>query len=119
MDNSPSSPQPDRVDPLVIHARRETLVILAAFVVCMLWSLGWCYSFGYLGPDHGPVSKVLGMPGWAFWGVLAPWLAADLFAVWFCFFFMVDDPLGEAQDETNSDGGADGHDRPAKEDGHA
>lgn len=100
MDNSPSSLQRDRFDPLVVHARREALVILAAFVVCMVWSIGSCYSLGYLAPDGVPVAKVLGMPSWVFWGVLLPWLAADLFAVWYCFFFMVDDPLGETQDET-------------------
>ena len=119
MDNSPPSTERDRFDPLVLHARRETLAILAAFVVCMVWSIGCCYSFGYSAPDGGPVAKVLGMPSWVFWGVAVPWLAADLFAVWFCFFFMVDDPLGEAQDETNLDDYAAGHDRTAEEDGHA
>ncbi len=119
MNRSPLPESPDRFDPLVLHARRETLVILAAFAVCMVWSIGWCYCVGYLGPDGGPVSKVLGMPSWVFWGVAVPWLAADLFAVWFCFFFMVDDPLGEAQDETDLDACAAGHDRTAEEDGDA
>jgi hypothetical protein len=104
MDNTPSSTARDRIDPLVLHARRETLVILAAFVVCMIWSIGCCYWLGYGGADGGsdggPVAQVLGMPSWVFWGVGVPWVAADLFAVWFCFFFMVDDPLGEVQDET-------------------
>ena len=100
MDNSPSSTERDRIDPLVLHARRETLVILAAFAVCMVWSIGSCFGFGYGEPNGGPVAKVLGMPSWVFWGVAVPWAAADLFAVWFCFFFMVDDPLGEVQDET-------------------
>ena len=105
MNNSPSSTARDRLDPLVLHARRETLVILAAFVVCMVWSIGCCYSLGYLAPDGGPVAKVLGMPSWVFWGVAVPWAAADLFAVWFCFFFMVDDPLGEVQDEAIQEDG--------------
>jgi hypothetical protein len=100
MTDPPPSPERDPFDPLVIHARRETLAILAAFVVCMIWSLAWCYFFGYLAADGGPSPKTLGMPSWVFWGVVVPWLAADLFAVWFCFFFVVDDPLGEAQDET-------------------
>ena len=103
MTDSPSSPDRNPLDPLVIHARRETLVILAAFVVCLLWSVGWCYSFGYPQMDGGPISRTLGMPSWAFWGVLLPWLAADLFAVWFCFFFMADDPLGETEDESARD----------------
>jgi hypothetical protein len=39
------------------------------------------------------------MPSWVFWGVLVPWLVADLFALWFCFFFMADDPLRDAEEE--------------------
>ena len=119
MDNSPSSTQRDRFDPLVLHARRETLVILAAFVVCMVWSIGCCYSFGYLGQGGGPMAKVLGMPSWVFWGVVVPWLAADLFAVWFCFFFMVDDPLGEVEDESPRDDGRAGSEGRVEEGGHA
>ena len=39
------------------------------------------------------------MPSWVFWGVLLPWFVADLFALWFCFFFMADDPLQDAEHE--------------------
>lgn len=101
MNSPPPPPNRDRFDPLVLHARREALVILLAFLVCLIWSVGWCYLSGYPGPDGGPVSKVLGMPSWVFWGVLVPWIGADLFAVWFCFFFIADDPLGEAPEETD------------------
>lgn len=100
MNDSAPSPNRDQFDPLVLHARREALVILLAFGGCLIWSVGWCYLWGYPGPDSGPVSKVLGMPSWVFWGVLAPWIGADLFAVWFCFFFFADDPLGEVLEET-------------------
>jgi len=100
MNDSKSSPKHSRVDPLVRHARREALVILLAFAVCLIWSISCCYCLGYTEPDGDPVAKVLGIPRWVFWGVLVPWIAADAFAVWFCFRFMADDPLSEADDET-------------------
>ena len=112
MNHTGPSPKRNPIDPLVLHARREALVILLAFVVCLIWSVSWCYLSGYAGPDGSPVSKVLGMPSWVFWGVLVPWIGADLFAVWFCFFFMVDDPLGEAPEEMGPEEMA-SDDRPA------
>lgn len=93
----------DRLDPVVVHARREALLILAAFAVCLVWSVSWCYVAGYGEPGVGPPSRVLGMPAWVFWGVLVPWLAADVFAVWFCLFGMADDPLGDSGDEPDPD----------------
>ena len=121
MSRSTSSSKRDRLDPVVVHGRREAIVILSAFVVCLIWSITCCYLLGYPGPEslpseghgshalpNGQVARVLGMPGWVFWGVLVPWFAADVFALWFCFFFMADDPLGEAEDETEpGDGAAD------------
>ncbi len=119
------SPKRERLDPVVVHARREAVVILAAFVVCLIWSISVCYLLGYPGPDglpseghgspaaaNGPVAKVLGMPSWVFWGVLVPWIAADVFALWFCFCFMADDPLGEVEDETGPANGTAGRDQP-------
>ena len=35
--------------------------------------------------------------GWIFWGVAAPWIAANLFTFWFCAHYMVDDDLGEEE----------------------
>jgi hypothetical protein len=99
MPGSTTSSDQDQLDPVVVHARREALVILAAFAVCLVWSVTWCYLAGYREPGAAGLATVLGMPSWVFWGVLVPWLGADLFACWFCFFFLADDPLGEAEDE--------------------
>ncbi len=98
-----SSPQRDQLDPVFLHTRREALAILAAFVVFLVWSICWCYLAGYGESADGKLATVFGMPGWVFWGVLVPWLAADLFAFWFCFFFMADDPLGETEEGTGED----------------
>ncbi|HUT90002.1 MAG TPA: DUF997 family protein [Thermoguttaceae bacterium] len=94
----------DQLDTVVVHARREALAILVAFAVCLVWSIGWSHLAGYGEPVDGGLATVLGMPGWVFGGVLVPWLAADLFGLWFCFFFMADDPLGESEDEGDEDG---------------
>jgi len=96
----------DQLDPFVVHARREALVILAAFAVCLVWSIACSCLTGYGEPVDGGLATVWGMPRWVFWGVLVPWLGADLFGLWFCFFFMADDPLGESEDESDQ---ADGH----------
>ena len=101
MSGARSSPRRDQLDPVVVHARREAVAILLAFGACLIWSVTWCYLAGYHGSAGADLSKVLGMPGWVFWGVIVPWLAADLFAVWFCFFFVADDPLGEPEEEAD------------------
>ncbi|QDU92825.1 DUF997 family protein [Lignipirellula cremea] len=88
-------------DPVYLNARRESFVIVALFAVFILWSVTVCVYFGYLpttAEGEAPeISLVLGMPAWAFWGLLAPWLAVDVVAFWFCFFFMKNDDLGEEQ----------------------
>ena len=103
--NSPNSaanklPGKDEYDPVFIHARRETLVIVALFAAFFLWSLFVCYNYGYLRPDapEAPVKIVLGMPSWVFWGLFVPWIVVDVVAVWFCFFYMKADDLGEAHE---------------------
>ncbi|MFC1596602.1 DUF997 family protein [Planctomycetota bacterium] len=115
MGRSTSSSPRDRLDPVVVHARREAVAILAAFGVCLVWSVTTCYLTGYRAPGEAELSTVLGMPSWVFWGVLVPWVAADVFAVWFCFFYMVDDPLGESEDETEP--GSETADRPTPDSG--
>ena len=104
MNHSKPPPEEDLYDPVLLHTRREAWVIVGAFVVCLLWSVPWCYLAGYPEPSGGQVSTVLGIPAWVFWGVFVPWLAADVFGFWFCFFYMADDPLGEADDMTTEDG---------------
>ena len=85
-------------DPTFLNARREAWLILGAWVVCLIWSVGYSAWAGYdVAPDQ--IDIVLGMPGWVFWGVLVPWVAATLFSVWFGLAYIADDDLGEAADE--------------------
>jgi len=106
MSHSESSSENDekniRYDPTLLHARRESVVILACFCACLVWSAGWCYLNGYNQPVGPEISKVLGMPSWVFWGVLVPWLSADVFIMWFTCFFMANDPLGESEAKTSN-----------------
>ncbi|MDE2505920.1 MAG: hypothetical protein KGM43_01795 [Planctomycetota bacterium] len=96
------------VDPVLVHARREAIIIAAAWLTATVYSCAYCYLFGYirrdrpLGPDD--LHPILGMPSWFFWGVIAPWGACALFTFWFAGFYMTDDDL-EAADEPSADAG--------------
>jgi hypothetical protein len=89
--------QPPPYDPVLLHARRESISILLVFCLCLVWAIGWYLAAGYW-PDGAaarePVATTLGVPNWVFWGVFAPWGAVNLFTVWFCFCYMADDALG-------------------------
>ncbi|MHC4400081.1 MAG: DUF997 family protein [Planctomycetota bacterium] len=98
---STSSPEHGRLDPVLVHTRREAAWILGAFLVCLVWSVSWCWVAGYGAGET--TAKVLGIPSWVFWGVVMPWLAADAFALWFCLFFIADDPLEEDNDEIDGE----------------
>jgi hypothetical protein len=78
---------------LLRNARREGLVIMAAWAVALLWSVGVGYLFGY-DPDRR-IGLILGMPDWVFWGIALPWALCLLLSVWFCFRYMADDDLGQ------------------------
>ncbi len=85
-----------RPDPTFLHARREALLVTALWAACLLWAVPYCYFNGYaegpLEPDQ--LATVWGIPSWAFYGIVVPWLLADVATAWFCFRFMKDDDLG-------------------------
>lgn len=85
----------NELDPVYIHSRRETIVLLIAFVVFLFWSVGTSYFLGYGLTEAETTQTMLGIPRWIFWGVGVPWMAANLFTFWFCMFCMANDPLGE------------------------
>lgn len=81
-------------DPVFLHSKREAIVIISTWVVALLWTVPYCYFNGYQSAESPrEVSFILGMPDWVFWGVATPWMVANLFTVWFCFGYMVDDDL--------------------------
>jgi hypothetical protein len=83
---------------LLRHARRESLLIMSVWAVCLVWSVGSGYFLGYH-RDPQDIRLILGMPDWVFWSVALPWGLCLLFSSWFCFAFMADDDLGQDPDE--------------------
>lgn len=89
---------PRPTDAVLRHARREALVIFAAWTSCAIYCCSYSYFFGYIRPDRplgpGDVRPTFGMPSWVFWGVMVPWVVAAAFTLAFVAFGMADDDLG-------------------------
>lgn len=81
-------------DPVYLHSRREAIVIVTTWFLALLWTVPYCYFNGYQTAESPRVVEfILGMPDWVFWGVAMPWMVCNLFTVWFCFGYFVDDDL--------------------------
>ena len=94
----PSSESPDW-DPVFLNSRREAVIIFCLWLAGFAWAVPFCYFTGYIRDfDPETFSTTFGIPTWLFWGVLIPWIVADLFTTWFCFCYMRDDNLGEAHE---------------------
>lgn len=86
-------------DPVFLHSRREAVVIFFIWVAAIVWVVPFCLFYGYGGNvDPSSISMIMGVPTWLFWGIFLPWLLADALTIWFCFFYMKDDDLGEAHE---------------------
>lgn len=100
--SSPTSAEssgPIEYDPLFLNSRREAIVIFCLWLVGLLWAVPYCYFNGFQGHvDPENISTVWGIPSWLFWGIFVPWIVADVFTTWFCFCYMKDDDLGEADE---------------------
>jgi len=96
------------LDPVYRHARREGVEILIAWAVSLLWTILYCWAYGYQ-TDSANVTLIAGVPSWVFWGVAVPWVASSAFTIWYALFRMRDDPLEDepppaaaARDETEA-----------------
>ena len=95
METADASSTPEECyDPVFLHSRREAILIASAWAVGLVWAVPYCYLNGY-GLPPGEINTTFGVPTWLFWGILIPWIVADLFTAWFCFFYFVEDDLGE------------------------
>ena len=110
MNNTPSPAPSEECAPVFVNSRREALWIFRVWAVGLVWAVPYCYFTGYdESVDAATFSTTLGIPTWLFWGILVPWIVADIFTIWFCFCYMQDDDLGgepetaSATAETNSD----------------
>ena len=95
MDSQPA--QEKELSPLYLHSKREALWIICAWLVCLVWTVGYSALFGY-GLEGTEVKLVMGIPSWVFWGVFVPWLSATVFSIWFGLVYMRDDDLTEGSE---------------------
>jgi hypothetical protein len=93
----PPNPAP-KEQRLLRNARREGLLILVLWLICLIWGVSAGYVLGYQ-RSADEMGLILGMPDWVFWSVVLPWAVCLVISVWFCFFFMADDDLGQDPDE--------------------
>jgi len=91
-----------KLDPLFVHARREAIVILVVWVICLAWTTAVYWTWG-LGRSPEEVEMYWGIPDWVFVGVVAPWVVVDIFSIWYCLVFMCDDELGHANEGLDLD----------------
>jgi len=85
-------------DPVLTSSRREALVVLAIWTAACVWSVGYCFAFGY---ERAPSSLryVAGVPDWVFWGVLVPWSVCTVLSFWVSNVLLQDQDLGAEQAE--------------------
>lgn len=89
----------DELDPTFVNSRREACIIFCAWLVALGWCVPYCYLNGYNVAEAENIPTTIGMPSWVVWGIAVPWIAADVFTVWFCFFYMKNDDLGVSPEE--------------------
>jgi uncharacterized membrane protein YhdT len=87
-----------REDPVLTSARREALLVFAIWLAACVYSVGFCYRFGYW-RDAATLTYVLGFPDWVFWGVIVPWALCTGLCFVLSYFVIRDDDLGEEQAE--------------------
>lgn len=93
---------------LLVNCLAESRWMLAFWLICFAWVIGYSLSFGFghdrSGVDDGQeIAIVGGVPSWVFWGVGMPWLVATVFSSWFALSHMQDDSLdGDTLDADSS-----------------
>lgn len=101
--DSPAADDQYELDPVFLNSRKEARAAFLAWVVALLWAVPVCYCLGFkTGVDSTNVSMVLGIPTWVFWGIVFPWLVADVATTWICFKVMKNDDLGITADESDA-----------------
>ena len=110
-------------DPVYQNSLREAKIIFLIWVVMFFYTCTYCYLYGYLshpsdpaayGPAvsswFGPLESFnrdpstlttplgLGIPGWVFYGIVAPWLACFAATFVFCLLIFRNDELGNDQE---------------------
>jgi hypothetical protein len=87
-----------REDPVLQSARREALLVLLIWLGACIYTVGYCYTFGY-GRDAATLRYVLGFPDWVFFGIVVPWTVCTGLCFVLSHFVIRDEELGEEQSE--------------------
>lgn len=97
------------------NACREAWFVVVVWAAALVWTVGWCYLFGYqhtaeswvvrLGlasvRPPGAIRQYGGLPDWVLFGIVVPWLICTAITMWFALWGMSDDDLGTEAAETN------------------
>jgi hypothetical protein len=108
---------PQAAQRLYRNARREMFVILVVTALALVWTVGYCYLFGYQHDEQSWVvrtglatpraadnfQQIAGLPDWVLFGIVIPWLVCTVFTIGFCF-YMKDDDLGTEAEEGQTHG---------------
>lgn len=86
-------PHPNE-DPALTSARREAIVTGVITLCMMLYTVSYCYLYGY-GRKVADLKFVYGFPDWIFWGILVPWGVCVVISFLYGSVFMRDEYLGE------------------------
>ncbi|MFO0916558.1 MAG: DUF997 family protein [Pirellulales bacterium] len=65
----------DREHPVLKSARREAAISLGVWLVALIYTVGYCVTWGYGRPVE-EIEYVWGFPDWIFWGIVVPWVVA-------------------------------------------
>ncbi|MEZ5943636.1 MAG: DUF997 family protein [Planctomycetaceae bacterium] len=92
-------------DPVFLNTRREALLILMLWFLCLCWVVPYSVLYGYDRPAPGEeIPLVWGMPSWVFYGVALPWMSASAISIFMCLFVIKDDDLGLSPEEIEAAG---------------
>ena len=87
-------------DPVLRSSRREAALVLLVWVAACIYTVGYCYAFGYE-RDAATLTYVLGFPDWVFWGIVTPWTVCTILCFVLSYFVIRDEDLGEEQAEAD------------------
>jgi hypothetical protein len=87
-------------DPVLRSARREAALVLGIWLAACIYTVGYCYLYGY-NRDADTIKYVVGFPDWVFWGIVVPWSACTLICFVLAYFVIQDEDLGQEQVESD------------------
>jgi hypothetical protein len=82
-------------DPVVRSARREAIWAFAMWLLAGIYTLTYCYLYGYGERPIDELAFVLWFPDWVFWGIVFPWIVCTIVTIFFAYRVMGDEPLGD------------------------